>query len=343
MKTPRPDAPKSRHCTDFGDARGCRPGVRRWWRTDVVTVSGATVLLPRGGAPLLLVKGGSSLELRRGVPDSRTSKDYDTVARRDIEEIHEQLAEAGETGWEGFTAIFTVPEEIDVPGMPVKPRRFTAKLNYRGKPFASVPIEVSGVEAGNADQFDTLTSDALALVGVPASVSVPCMTLPRQIAQKLHAVTAEFEAPKVNDRAHDLVDLQLLEGLLPDADLSATCSACIAVFEARAQQPWPPRVVALRHWPPIYLRARWRGWTTFQLAATVERVAEVVRRFVERIDGTGSCVAGRNGGSGHYGDRRVAGVTCGLSVLTRCGDRISTATSPSRKGWRRFLVARSTW
>lgn len=71
-----------------------------------------------------------------------------TVARRDIEEIHEQFAGAGETGWEGFTAIFTVPEEIDVPGMPVKPRRFTAKLNYRGKPFASVPIEVSTVEAG---------------------------------------------------------------------------------------------------------------------------------------------------------------------------------------------------
>ena len=51
--------------------------------------------------PLLLVKGGSSLELRRGIPDSRTSKDFDTVARRDIEEVHEQLAEAGEAGGRG--------------------------------------------------------------------------------------------------------------------------------------------------------------------------------------------------------------------------------------------------
>jgi Nucleotidyl transferase AbiEii toxin, Type IV TA system len=131
--------------------------------------------------------------------------------------------------------VFTVPEEIDVLGMPVKPRRFTAKLSYRGKPFASVPIEVSTVEAGNADQFDTLTSDALGLVGVPAAVAVPCMTIPWQIAQKLHAVTAVLEAPRVNDRAHDLVDLQLLEGLLPDTDLLPTRSACIAVFEARAQ------------------------------------------------------------------------------------------------------------
>lgn len=177
----------------------------------IVVAQFAATLTDDTGAPLLLVKGGSSLELRRGIPDSRTSKDFDTVARRDIELIHEQLADAGETGWEGFTAIFTAPEEIDVPGMPVKPRRFTAKLSYRGRAFATVPIEVSSVEAGNADQFDTLTSDALGLVGVPAAVAVPCMTIPWQIAQKLHAVTAVLEEPKVNDRAHDLVDLQLLE------------------------------------------------------------------------------------------------------------------------------------
>lgn len=122
----------------------------------IVVAQFAATLTDDTGAPLLLVKGGSSLELRRGIPDSRTSKDFDTVARRDIELIHEQLADAGETGWEGFTAIFTAPEEIDVPGMPVKPRRFTAKLSYRGRAFATVPIEVSSVEAGNADQFDTL-------------------------------------------------------------------------------------------------------------------------------------------------------------------------------------------
>ncbi|MCI4675612.1 nucleotidyl transferase AbiEii/AbiGii toxin family protein [Candidatus Mycolicibacterium alkanivorans] len=249
----------------------------------IVVAQFAAMLTDDNGAPLLLVKGGSSLELRRGIPDSRTSKDFDTVARRDIEEVHEQLAEAGETGWEGFTAIFTVPEEIDVPGMPVKPRRFTAKLNYRGKPFASVPIEVSTVEAGNADQFDTLTSDALGLVGVPVAVSVPCMTIPWQVAQKLHAVTAVFEAPRVNDRAHDLVDLQLLEGLLPDTDLSPTRSACIAVFEVRAQHPWPPNVTALPHWPPIYSGAL-EGLDHLELAATAEEAAGAVHRFVHRID-----------------------------------------------------------
>ncbi|MCZ8377641.1 nucleotidyl transferase AbiEii/AbiGii toxin family protein [Mycobacterium sp. CPCC 205372] len=249
----------------------------------IVVAQFAAMLTDDSGAPLLLVKGGSSLELRRGIPDSRTSKDFDTVARLDIEEVREQLAEAGEAGWEGFTATFTMPEEIDVPGMPVKPRRFTAKLSYRGKPFASVPIEVSTVEAGNADQFDSLTSDALGLVGVAAAVSVPCMTIPWQIAQKLHAVTAALGEPRVNDRAHDLVDLQLLEGLLLGTDLAPTRSACIAVFEARAQHSWPPRVAALPHWPPIYSGAL-EGLNHLELAATVEEAAEVVQRFVERID-----------------------------------------------------------
>ena len=249
----------------------------------IVVAQFAATLTDDSGVPLLLVKGGSSLELRRGIPNSRTSKDFDTVARLDVETVHERLADAGEAGWEGFTAIFTATEEIDVPGMPVKPRRFTAKLSYRGKPFASVPIEVSTIEAGNADQFDILTSDALGLVGVSAAVTVPCMTIPWQIAQKLHAVTAALKAPKVNDRAHDLVDLQLLEGLLADSDLLPTRSACIAVFEARAQHPWPPQVAALPHWALIYSGAL-EGLDHLELAATVAEAAGIVQRLVHRID-----------------------------------------------------------
>lgn len=250
----------------------------------IVVAQLAATLTDDTGVPVLLVKGGSSLELRRGIPDSRTSKDFDAVARRDVETVHQKLADAGESGWEGFTATFTVPEEINVPGMPVKPRRFVAKLKYRGKPFASVPIEVSTVEAGNADQFDLLSSDALGLVGVAAAIAVPCMTIPWQIAQKLHAVTAVPEQHKVNDRAHDLVDLQLLDDLLSDTDLAQTRSACVAVFGARAQHPWPPTVAALPHWPAIY-RAASEGLEHLELAATVDAAAAAVQRLVGRIDG----------------------------------------------------------
>jgi Nucleotidyl transferase AbiEii toxin, Type IV TA system len=243
----------------------------------------AAALVDQQGAPMLLVKGGSSVELRCGIADSRTSRDLDTVTRQDIGAVHDGLADAGELGWEGFTAVFTPPEEIEIPGLAVKPRRFTAKLSYRGKPFASVPIEVSVVEAGNVEQFDALTSDALGLVGVTANVTVPCMTLPWQIAQKLHAVTAALPQPKINDRAHDLVDLQLLEALTAGTDLGDTHRACLTVFEARAQHRWPPKVDALSHWPAIYARAL-EGLDHLDLAHTVEAAGQRVQQFVSRID-----------------------------------------------------------
>lgn len=163
------------------------------------------------------------------------------------------------------------------------PRRFVAKLSYHGQRFASVPIEVSMVEAGNAESFDAVSSNALALVGVPVEVTVSCMTVPWQIAQKLHACTATLTAPRIIDRAHDLVDLQLLEVLLADADLRATRLACLAVFEARAEHLWPPRIQAQPHWPTIYDRAR-EGLDHIDLAGTVADAADRVQRFVARID-----------------------------------------------------------
>lgn len=248
----------------------------------VVTQFMAAVADERDG-PLLLVKGGASLELRCGIPASRTSKDLDAVTRADIEIVHDWLADAGGAGWEGFTAVFTPPVPFEVPGQIAKPFRFTAKLSYHGKPFSSVPVEVSAAEAGNTDDYDAVNSDALALVGLPVSDAVPCMTLPWQVAQKAHACTEPVDPPRANDRAHDLVDLQLLEALLGDKPLADTRTACVAVFEARGKHVWPPRVVAQPHWASIYMRAL-EGLDQLGLAATVEDGATRVQTFVDRID-----------------------------------------------------------
>lgn len=233
--------------------------------------------------PLLLVKGGASLELRRGISASRTSKDLDVVGRADMVTVHDQLRDAGATGWEGFTARFTPPEPFEVPGLVVNPYRFMAKLSYFGKPFSSVPIEVSTVERGNADHYDKVTSDALSLIGLPASDAVPCMTLPWQVAQKIHACTEPVEQPQTNDRAHDLVDLQLLEALLVNEPLTETRTASIAVFEARGKHAWRPTVVAHSHWAPLYMRAL-EGLEELSLASTFEQAIERIQSFIDRID-----------------------------------------------------------
>ncbi len=234
------------------------------------------------GAPVLLVKGGASLELRRGIPESRTSKDLDAVIRGDIETVYERLADAGAVGWEGFTATFTAPVAFEVPGLVAKPHRLTAKLAYRGKPFVSVPVEISPIEAGNAEAHDVIESDALTLVGLSSAVAVPCMTLPWQIAQKIHAVSEPVEQPRTNDRARDLVDLQLLEALTVDEPLGDTDAACRAVFEARGRHPWPPALAAQPGWDAIYVRAL-EGLEVIGIAATVDDALVRVQNFVDRI------------------------------------------------------------
>jgi hypothetical protein len=227
---------------------------------------------------------GASLELRRGIPQSRTSKDLDAVVRGDVDTVHERLAEAGADGWEGFTAVFTAPVPFEVPGLVANPHRFTAKISYQGKPFVSVPIEISPIEAGNADEFDTVSSDALTLVGLSESVAVPCMTLPWQIAQKIHACTEPVDAPRTNDRARDLVDLQLLEALTVDEPLADTEAACRAVFEARDKHEWPPVVTAQANWDVIYIRAL-EGLEDIGIAGSLDDALARVQSFIDRIAG----------------------------------------------------------
>lgn len=235
------------------------------------------------GQPALLIKGGTSLELRRGIADSRTSKDLDAVTRHDLDAVHARFREAAAVGWEGFTGVITPMDEINVPGLQVAPRRFAIRLSYRGRPFATVPIEVSAVEAGNAERFDEIPVDTLELVGLPSAAAVPCMTVPWQIAQKLHACTTTSVDGSHNDRAHDLVDLQILEALVGDATLAEVRAACLAVFAARRQQAWPPQIVAPPHWPAIYLHAL-EGLGHLDLAQTVDAAALAVAALVARID-----------------------------------------------------------
>jgi hypothetical protein len=85
------------------------------------------------------------------------------------------------------------------------------------------------------------------------------------------------------DYAKTLIDLQLLEMLMAETSLDETREACVAVFDARAQHPWPPAVIALPHWPPIYSRAL-EGLEHLELAETVQPAAKRVQLFVDRIN-----------------------------------------------------------
>jgi hypothetical protein len=57
-----------------------------------------------------------------------------------------------------------------------------------------------------------------------------------------------------NDRAHDLVDLQILEQK-EDIDRAELAMIATRLFKVRNAQPWPPVVVAHPGWQTIYNEA----------------------------------------------------------------------------------------
>ena len=76
------------------------------------------------------------------------------------------------------------------------------------------------------------------------------MALKHQIAQKLHGVSEPG-----SERAHDLVDLQLIFRRTT-IDLAEVNSVCQRIFAYRKMQSWPPVVTKNEGWDDLYAAAR---------------------------------------------------------------------------------------
>ena len=120
---------------------------------------------------------------------------------------------------------------------------------------------------------------ALSVFGLPDGDRVALLPRPYQIAQKLHACTEPRE-DRDNDRFRDLIDLLLLEELVPDTDLPAVRVACEEVFSLRGHHAWPPAI----HIYPLWVE----GYRSLALGMDfpildVAKAAAAVSAFVSRI------------------------------------------------------------
>ncbi|WP_166998099.1 nucleotidyl transferase AbiEii/AbiGii toxin family protein [Paramicrobacterium fandaimingii] len=113
---------------------------------------------------------------------------------------------------------------------------FEVKLDYRGRAWCTVKFELGHNEIGDAEEPELHLADDLAImfteVGLEAPTPVRVMRADHQIAQKLHALSAEG-----SERARDLVDLQLLESR-ENLNLGQVGETCVRLFEYRRQQQW---------------------------------------------------------------------------------------------------------
>jgi hypothetical protein len=229
--------------------------LRRLQRVIANTVVGQ--VLPSG-----VVKGGTAMKLRVGEAGSRFTPDLDAARAADVtlDDYLEVLAAQLAEGWGGFTGEL---EELDPPQPEGVPddyimRPFVIRLAYRGRHWLSVPFELGHDEIGSTQRHELRIADDIVelfeIIGLDTPDPIPLLALDHQIAQQLHACTAINARTGRNERAHDLVDLQILDQE-EDIDYAALNATAERLFAARRSQSWPPTVVAYERWDTIYAEA----------------------------------------------------------------------------------------
>ncbi len=213
-------------------------------------------LLPAG-----VVKGGAAIRLRVGDHASRLTTDLDAARAADltIETYAAELSDRLAAGWAGFTGRLVERPPAEPPDVPAEyvMQPFEVKLSYNGQSYVTVPLELGHDELGSTDHprlaLDPGITDVMERLGFPTPAPVPVLAVEHQIAQKLHASTTP-DRHGGNQRAHDLVDLQILVAAEPP-DLAQLGAVGRRLFAARRVAAWPPTVRAWPGWDDLYAGA----------------------------------------------------------------------------------------
>lgn len=213
-------------------------------------------MLPAGA-----VKGGAAIKLRVGDQASRLTTDLDAAraAEHTVESYAAELSRRLVEGWHGFTGRLVDREPADPPDVPAEyvMQPFDVKLSYAGQSYLTVQLELGHDEVGSTKApqlaLDAGIAEVIERLGFPAPAPVPVLAVEHQIAQKLHACTTP-DRHGGNERAHDLVDLQILVAAEPP-NLRELAAIGRRLFAARRVAPWPPTVQAWPGWDERYIDA----------------------------------------------------------------------------------------
>jgi hypothetical protein len=247
-----------------------------------VTVSNVVVgqMLPPGA-----VKGGTAMKIRLGESGSRFTPDLDTARKESLAQFIEAFEDSLASGWHGFTGRLIARPAAKPAGVPPPDVMlpYDVKLAFHGKSWHTVKLELGHNEIGDADDPVYLLAHHIgqlfADAGLPEPSPIAVMRADHQIAQKLHACTGAR-----NERAHDLVDLQLLVSSRlvssEDPDLAQVRETSVRLFNYRQAQPWPPTVVTGPTWPGIYDEAG----NGLEVVPDVDSAVDWVNELIARID-----------------------------------------------------------
>lgn len=230
-------------------------------------------MLPEGA-----IKGGSAMALRYG-RGTRFTQDLDAARVQPLARFRSDFEQSLAAGWAGFTGRLVERAAPRPPAVPTAyvMQPFEVRLDYRGRSWRSVKFELGHDEIGDAVEPEYVLATDLAELftelGLEAPRPVPVMRADHQVAQKLHAVSGAG-----SERAHDLVDLQLLDKG-EELDLSQGAATSQRLFDYRRQQTWPPTVVAGPRWGTLYAEAA----EGLNVVPTLDEAVTWANDFVKRI------------------------------------------------------------
>jgi nucleotidyltransferase AbiEii toxin of type IV toxin-antitoxin system len=249
------------------------PGRMRNWVSYMILGGALERAGFAGAGPKFTIKGGVALELRlRSV--ARATKDLDLIFNSPTGELVEELETALEPPYEGFT--FRRKGEPN--RMPNGAVRVEIALQYSGRPWDTVRIDIARYEA-DGTAVEMVDAISLAPFGLRGPESLPCLALPDQVAQKIHAMTLPPPEDRRNERFQDLVDLLCLRELI--SDYGAVQTACKKIFAYRTTHPWPPFFEPPKHWEGPFERMA----TEVGLPITdIYQAAFEIRHFIHSID-----------------------------------------------------------
>ena len=187
-----------------------------------------------------ILKGGLAMQLRLGT-QSRTTKDVDLLNKELSGDLYASLVEAASLNMADWFA-FEVGQEDKAPRDAFGEHRYHVRCLLDGRVFEAFHVDV-GVGDLLIDNFDYLLFDALLDFADIVSIEVPCYPITQQIAEKLHALTRQYETGG-STRVKDFVDILLLAGL---ADIEGTrlSETIRSTFEVRKTHSLPQEMPAL--------------------------------------------------------------------------------------------------
>ncbi len=237
------------------------------------------------GAHLFIVKGGTAMQLRFGIT-ARATTDLDVVFRGRVDQWIDQLDRAFiDRTWNGFSVNRkNDPVQIDIPGAGYQPWRVPLQIRYEGRDFGSITFEVA-IDNTPADRHELIEPDGivLAVFAIDPPGWIPCLDVPTQIAQKLHACTEPIDTG--NDRIRDIIDIWLLDTLLEPDELTELRVATIHTFHRRHKHTWPPTVHPSPSWATDYPAL---AAAHPDAPATIDDAIVYLTNLITRIDNTTS-------------------------------------------------------